>query len=132
MSDSFVVPTGDVKIRITGLRSTLRAMEKAGAASADMKDLMHSVGMIVVHAARPPRISGSLSGTLRAGKGKTKAVVRAGTARVPYAGVIHYGWPQRSIPANPFLATTIQQQLPAILSALDKGIDDLLQKENLK
>src|SRR5690625_8028143 len=86
----------DVQFRITGLRETLRAMEQAGADAESMRDLMHAIGLTVVHAASPLRVTGTLAGTLRAGRGKTKAVVRAGSAAVPYAGPIHYGWPARN------------------------------------
>ncbi|MFD1505259.1 HK97 gp10 family phage protein [Georgenia yuyongxinii] len=124
---------GPVKIKVEGLRKTVRAMEAAGASSQDMKDLMHALGLIVVRAAQPrsPIISGRLSGSLRAGRGKTKAVVRAGGARAPYAGVIHYGWPARNIAAHPFLADALQATRSQIFSALNDGLGDLLKKHDL-
>lgn len=132
MSDAFTVAAGDgVKVRITGLRDTMKAMARAGAASEDMKEVMHSLGMIVVHAARPPKRSGALAGTIRASKTKTKAVVRAGFRSVPYAGVIHYGWPARNIRANPFLDEARAEQLPRILRELEQGLIDILKKEKL-
>lgn len=123
-----------VRIQIEGLRKTLRAMESAGVAAQDMKDLMHSLGMIVVAAATPstPTLSGALAGTLRAGRGKTKAVIRAGGARVPYAGVIHYGWPARNITAKPFLTEAVQSTRARTFAALDEGIGELLQKQGLQ
>ena len=123
-----------VRIRVDGLRKTLRAMEQAGADAQDMRELMHSLGMIVVGAARPntPTLSGALAGTLRAGKGKTKAVVRAGRASVPYAGVQHYGWPARGIDASPFLTDAVQSTRAQTFAALDEGIGDILKKNDLK
>lgn len=132
MSESFDVLAGDgVKIRITGLNATLRAMSRAGASSEDMRDVMHSLGMIVVRAARPPRSTGRLAATVRPGRGKTKAVVRAGRKTVPYAGVQHYGWPARNIPATQFLTEALNATRPQVITALDKGITDILKKENL-
>lgn len=125
------VATDGTRVRVEGLRTTLRAMQKAGAAAEDMKELMHSIGTLVVQAATPPVLTGRLSTTLRAGRGKTKAVVRAGGARAPYAGVVHYGWPARNIPANPFLTEALQRTRPAILQALDKGLADLLREQDL-
>lgn len=125
------VATDGTRVRVEGLRTTLRAMQKAGAATEDMKELMHSIGTLVVQAATPPVLTGRLSTTLRAGRGKTKAVVRAGGARAPYAGVVHYGWPARNIPANPFLTEALQRTRPAILQALDKGLADLLREQDL-
>lgn len=131
-SDINVVQDG-VRIRVTGLRKTVRALEAAGVQAQDMKDLMHSLGVIVVSAARPnaPALSGALRGTLRAGRGKTKAVVRAGGARVPYAGVQHYGWPARGIKATNFLTDAVQSTRSQTFAALDEGIGDLLKKQNL-
>lgn len=123
-----------VQIRIDGLRKTLRALEAAGTAAEDMRDLMHSLGLIVVNAAQPatPTLTGALRGTLRAGRGKTKAVIRAGTAAVPYAGVQHYGWPARGINATNFLTNAVQSTRNTTFAALDEGIGDLLKKQNLK
>ena len=130
-ADDFDIASGDVRIRVEGLGKTLRAMSKSGADAQDMKDLMHSLGMLVVRAANPPVLTGRLSGTLRAGRGKTKAVVRAGGARTPYAGVVHYGWPAKNKPANPFLLEALNRQRGDIFRALDEGIGDLLRKNSL-
>lgn len=132
MSGDFSIAEGDVRVRVEGLNRTLRAMSKAGADAADMKNLMHEIGMMVVHAANPPRVSGRLAGTMRAGRGKTKAVVRIGGARAPYAGVIHYGWPARNIAPNPFALVALQGQRGRVLARLDSGIGEILAKNDLK
>lgn len=44
-----------------------------------------------------PKKSGKLAGSIKANKAKNKAVIRAGTSRVPYAGAINYGWRKRNI-----------------------------------
>ena len=124
--------SGAGRVRIEGLAKTVRALEKAGADSQDMKDLMHALGMFVVNAADAPVLSGTLQGTIRAGRGKTKAVVRAGGARAPYAGVIHYGWPARNIQPTNFLSEALQRERGDILSALDDGLADILRKNDLK
>lgn len=129
--DDFEIASGDVRLKVEGLGKTLRALSKAGAESDDMKDLMHSLGQIVVDAANPPVMSGKLSGTIRAGRGKTKAVVRAGGARAPYAGVVHYGWPARNIEAQPFLTDALNSERGDILRQLDDGITKLLQANDL-
>ena len=122
---------GDVRVVTKGLGKTLRAMEKAGADSTDMKELMFQLGNLVVKAASPPVLTGKMVGTIRAGRGKTKAVVRAGGARAPYAPVVHYGWPARNIAPNPFLLKALQSERTDILSQLDQGIDDILRKNDL-
>lgn len=131
MADITIFGTGSGRVRVEGLSRSMRALTKAGADAQDMKDLMHSIGSIVVDAADAPAKSGALAGTIRAGRGKTKAVVRAGGARTPYAGVIHYGWPARGISPQPFLTEALQANRSAVFAALEAGIDELIQKNGL-
>lgn len=130
-ADDFDITHGDVRIRVEGLGRTLRSMSKAGADAGDMPDLMHTLGEVVISAARPPHKDGTLAGTLRAGRGKTKAVVRAGGRKAPYAGVIHYGWPAHHIAPQPFLIDALRASRPRVLAGLDKGLGELLRKNNL-
>lgn len=129
--DDFEVVNGPMRIRVTGLRRTVRALERSGTDAQDLKDLMHAIGMLIVDAASPPSRSGTLAGTGRAGRGKTKAVARFGGARAPYAGVVHYGWPARNIAPQPFVTDAIQSQRSDILRALEDGLEDLLRKNDL-
>lgn len=124
---------GGTRVRVQGLRDVLRKLNQAGADAEDQKALMHKLGNMVIDAAAPPVLSGQLAATMRAGRGKTKAVVRAGyAARAPYAGVIHYGWPARNIPANPFLTDALRSSQARLFQALENGIDELLRKNDLK
>lgn len=131
MAGDFEIAQGDVRLKVEGLSRTIRALSKAGADAQDMKALMHSIGNLVVHAAKAPVLTGRLAGTVRAGKGKTKAVVRAGGARTPYAGVVYYGWPARNIAPNEFLNEALNRERSDILRALDEGLEELLRKNNL-
>lgn len=123
--------SGSGDVRIEGLSQTLRALAKAGADAADMKDLMQAIGNLVVEDASPPVDSGSLAGSMRASRTKNKAVIRAGGARVPYAPAIHWGWERRNIAAQPFLSEAVDNNRDAILAKLDDGIGDILHKNNL-
>lgn len=129
--DSFTITNGDVRVKVEGLNSTLRKMSKAGADATDMRALIHEIGMLVVNDAAPPRVSGALAGSIRAGRGKTKAVVRAGGAKVPYAGVVHYGWPARNIKPQPFILEALQRQRSNALGKLEEGIQEILRKNDL-
>lgn len=94
---------------------------------------MHQLGMIVVEDARGrvPVEAGALRRSIRAGRGKTKAVVRAGTKAIPYAGVIHYGWYDHGIEGVPFLRDALRAQRSTVFNQLDQGIGDLLKKAGL-
>lgn len=120
-----------VSVRTTGLAKTARALEKAGADSTDMKQLMHDIGMLIVTASQPPVLTGRLKASIRAGRGKTKAVVRAGGANVPYAPVIHYGWAARNIEPQPYLLIALERERGDVFQKLDDGITAILRKNNL-
>lgn len=121
-----------VTIRTQGLARTSRAINNTAADSQDMKQLMFDIGMLVVRAAQPPVLTGRLASSIRAGRGKTKAVVRAGGARVPYAPVIHYGDSKRGIGPQPFLLEALREKRGDAIQKLEQGIDDLLKKNELK
>jgi hypothetical protein len=120
-----------VTVKVEGLSRTIRALRKSGADMQEMKDLMHEIGMLIVNATDAPRESGNLAGTVRAGRGATKAVVRAGGAKAKYAGVINYGWPARNIAPTRFLNEAADAQKGAALSTLDQGLADILRRNNL-
>lgn len=81
-------------IRVTGLRETVRNLEKLGVDAEDLKAAFGQIAQQVTTEARVlvPVDSGALQATIRPARTKNKAVVRAGTGTgVPYAGVINYG-----------------------------------------
>lgn len=119
-------------IRIDGLRELNARLRAAGDDTDDMPDLMHRIGTIVITNARVPADSGELKGTLRAGRGRTKAVVRAGYARRGgHAGVVHYGDPHRGHRAQPFLVDALRRAQPQLVIELENGIGQILRKHNL-
>lgn len=131
--DAIVFQDRGVSVKIEGLNRILRKLSAAGADAENMRALMHSLGGMVIDSATPPVRSGALAGSLRAGKGKTKAVVRAGyNARIPYAGRVHYGDPAPGITGQPFLTDALQRSRSAVFTALERGIDDLLRDNDLK
>lgn len=134
MADDLIeIGNGDARIRITGLNRTIRNLKKAGADAQDMKDLMHSIGEVIVRASQSeaPEVSGRLAGTIRAGRGATKAVVRAGGAKAPYAGPINFGWPARNIRATGFLTDAANRNQGTALDMLDKGIQEIIERNGL-
>lgn len=81
-------------VRVTGLAQTVRTLERYGADVQDLKAAFTRIGRLVVTKAeaRVPRgDKETLARSIRQGKNKNKAVVRAGGARAPYAGFRHYG-----------------------------------------
>lgn len=125
---------GPVKVTVKGIGRLNRALAKAGSDAGNMRELMHSIGMIAVREAqaRVPVLTGTLRDNIRAGRGKTKAVVRAGGARVPYAGVIHYGTPDNAYQPTNFLITAIQTRRGEILNRFNQGLEQILRDAELQ
>lgn len=115
---------------VTGLRELVRNLEKIGADAADMKEVFTAIGdMVRADAARlAPRNTGRLSASIKPTKTKNKAAVRAGSARVPYAGVINYGWPKRSITARNFLQRAIDSNEQKAIEMMDDGLGRIIDK----
>lgn len=115
---------------VTGLREVVRNMEKIGADAQDMKDVFTAIGtMVMVDAARlAPSKTGRLAASIKPTKTKNKAAVRAGSARVPYAGVINYGWPARNIRARKFLQIAIDSNETKAIEMMDEGLGRIIAK----
>ncbi|WP_350348015.1 hypothetical protein ABIQ69_15455 [Agromyces sp. G08B096] len=119
-------------VLVEGVAEVNRKLRAAGSDLSEMSELMHRLGTIVITNARPPRNSGELAGTLRAGKGKTKAVVRAGyRSRGAHAGVVHYGDPHRGNRAQPFLTDALKRSQGRVVAELASGIDLILRNNGL-
>lgn len=93
-------------LRVVGGRELRRELKAAGVSLQDLKAAHRAAAEIVARRgqADAPRVSGRLAGNVRAGATQRAAVVRAGGTRVPYAAVVHWGWPRRHIAANPWLS----------------------------
>lgn len=115
-------------VRVDGgrqLRAALRDMEDG---LSDLRTANAEAAAIAARAgqADAPRRSGLLAASVRPGATQSAALIRAGSARVPYAGVIHYGWADRHISPNPFLREGAEQTQPAWLAIYSRTIDRLI------
>lgn len=71
-----------------------------------------------------PFRTGRLRDSIKASASKTgaSATVRAGTkVRVPYAGVIHWGWPARGIEPNEFITRALDMRAAEIRRQFDRA-----------
>lgn len=100
---------GDARLR--------RTMKKAGGDIKVLTGMNRKAASIVAGAARGGAPVGTKTGksrkryrpgklaaSVRAGATTRAGVIRAGGARVPYANVIHWGWPKRNIAADHFIS----------------------------
>ena len=120
-------------VQITGLREIVRDLQKLGVSVEDLKAAFGAISdQVVTEATRiVPTESGRLSGSIRPAKTKNKAVVRAGSAGVPYAGVINYGWPSRGIAPTEFLTDPANNNTDEYARQIDENLRDLIRRYGL-
>lgn len=122
--------------RVTGGRELRRTLRQAGSDLQELKQAHQDAATIAARAAAriAPKRTGRLSDTIRSAGTNTAGVIRAGYARVPYAGPVHWGWKSRPRPAkgwrggpiapNPFLSDGAQQSenrwIPVYETAIEK------------
>lgn len=76
---------------------------------------------------RVPRLSGALAASIKATSTKQQAAVKAGSTRVPYARVIHYGWPGR-FAGQPFLSEALTAEEPEVVEEYGRSLAELLRR----
>lgn len=119
-------------VEIDGLRETVRTLERFGVAVTDLKQAFRQAGDLVTDQAvrLAPRRTGALAATIRPSNTKNKSVVRAG-GRLPYAGVIHYGWPGHNIEPQPFLTDAATDKQHEVVQAVDTNLSALIRRYGL-
>ena len=95
------------QVKVHGLARLARTLKAFGQGLDDLKDANQKAAQVVADEARSraPKKSGALAGSIRAGRLQNRAQVRVGSAKVPYAGPIHWGWPARNIAENTFVTS---------------------------
>jgi len=122
------------QVSVDGARELRKALKTVGdEAKAGLKDVNLEVAEIVARAAvtKVPSRSGALRETVRAAGAQTRASVKAGFKKVPYAGVIHFGWPARGILPQPFLYDALDARRDEVMDAYTDGMADLIKKNGL-
>lgn len=118
-------------VQIDGLARLRRALAQLDDDLAgELKDANGRAGAVVVPAAagRAPRRSGRLAASGRANRAGGRASVSFGSAAVPYAGPIHWGWPARGIAAQPFAVEGAEATRPVWEAAYVADVEALLDK----
>ena len=116
-------------LRVHGLRelnSTLRRIP--GHYDQKVKELHRVSAERVMRAAIPkvPVRSQKLQNSVRALASKRSGRVAAGRVSIPYAGVIHYGWPDRNITAQPFLTDALAQEESRVVDEFMDGLERII------
>ena len=120
-------------IGIVGLRETIKSLEQLGTDVSELKQAMQRIGNIVVveAQARAPKVSGALASSIKGNKAKGQVTIKAGSAKVPYAGVQHYGWPARNIKATKFITGAAASKREEVIQAISDELDNLISQHEL-
>lgn len=81
--------------------------------------------------AMAPKLTGALASSVVGNSSAERAQIVAGSAAVPYAGVIEYGWPDRNIKAQPYLNKAVNDNLGYIVKKYEDSIQDIVKKYDL-
>jgi len=121
---------GEIVKGAARLRKTLR---QAGDDLSDLKEANARAAGIVQPAASnlAPKASGALASSGRSSGTKTGGMVRFGSKRVPYAGVIHFGterakdpfWQKRRIKGRPFATDAATATQPQWLNIYQQAVE---------
>ena len=120
-------------IKATGVKELRRELRRMGDDLEDLKALNLDVATLVSDRAKDivPRRTGNLADTIRPAGTKTAGRVRAGFKRVPYAGVIHFGFPARRIQPQSFLYDALDQRRGEVFDAYFKRVKKIQRKAGL-
>lgn len=137
--DDIDFSSGGFTLRVEGLRKFARDMNAAGVDAGDIKEVMFAAGEIVARRATwlAPSRTGKLRNDMRVGKSKTKATVKVGGARVPYARFVYFGKYNAAKGGlyqkdNPFIYEALSQTRGQVLRTIEDGIEDILERHDLK
>lgn len=122
------------KIQIDGLKETQRALrEMSDDLKTKMKETHRQAAEVVVEGSKRyvPFRTGKLAASIRAAATMTSGKVRVGSASVPYAGPIHFGWPARSIKPQPFIYDAMDVRRQEVLEIYAARITGLIDEYNL-
>lgn len=96
----------------------------------DMKETHKKAAAIVIDGAKRfvPVRTGRLAASIRDGSTQRMGRVRVGSASVPYAGPIHFGWPSRAIKPQPFIYDALDGRRDEVVRVYVRRIDSLTVK----
>jgi len=126
---------GATSVRVDGINTVVRQMQRLGVEAEDLKGAFQRVGAKAEGHAQSiaPKRSGALAASVRQSKRKNSVYLYAGynSNRLPYAAVIHFGWPSRNIEAQPFMYRTVQVWGPWAVGEIEREMNTLIRKLDL-
>jgi hypothetical protein len=117
-------------IEVVGAKKLAAALRKTEGGIADLKVAHSDAARIVEGEAKTlvPRRSGTLAASIRSSGTQAGGVVRAGRAKVPYANVIHFGWPRHNITPQPFLYDAVDARRNEVVESFNKHVKKITKR----
>lgn len=126
---------GRAAVEVEGGPQLRRAFRKAGDRADDLKAVHKSATEVIEQEAESivPVLSGALRDSIRSRVTTTGgAVLAGGTAPVPYAGPIHFGWRVRNIEPQPFLYDALDNRRGEVLQRYTEGVDSIVRRFDME
>ncbi len=122
-----------VAVQVTGLAQLNKALTSIGFDFSELSEANFAIAKMVADRATTlaPKRTGALAGSIKGVKDKNKVRVSAGNAKVPYAGVIEYGWAKRRIKAQPYLTKAGAELRNEIKQQYENNIKEIIRKNGL-
>lgn len=120
-----------VYLRSTGARDVERRLARLGLKLSDIDFTQIANEGMRLAARFAPRRSGKLRASIKANKAKSKAVIRAGGARVKYAGAINYGWQRRGIRPSGFMEKADNRLRRTVPRTLERQMKRIIRRQGL-
>ena len=110
-----------------------RALKAAADDTNDLKEMNQAIADMVAKEARwlVPVKTGRLRASIKSWGAASKARVTAGSKRLPYAMVNHWGWPQRNIEGTYFITQALENKRKEILDFYEIEVEQILRERGL-
>lgn len=120
-------------LKVEGARELRKALKRVEGGVADLKAVHAEAAKIVETDAKRivPKRTGRLEGSIRSSGQASQGVVRAGRASLPYAGVIHFGWPAHNISPQPFLYDAVDARHDEVIDTYRDRVNQLIKQHGL-
>lgn len=124
--------SNDETVRIEGLDKLEHNLSKlAVELPLESKKINLEAAMLVARAANahvPVGATGRLARSIRAKSNRFSASVTAGSAAVPYAAPIHWGWPSHNIEKQPFVYEALDEKAPEVVALYEERVPALVDR----
>jgi hypothetical protein len=120
----------NVSFRVEGAQELRRALVAAGNDLSDLKDANQDASRIVLNAAQTgaPHLTGRLAASGHIEVAADRANVIFGSAKVPYANAVHWGWSAHHMKAQPFAVAAAERTRPQWVQAYTLAVEKIVRQ----